>query len=101
QKVFLLFSDPVIMDIPSTSSGHVSKCSRKQTVQFGDENFERRVTEWYLESDDELEENEEIDDSDIDPDYVLSDDEQQATQEEVEISEGSESDTEDNLLNAE
>lgn len=90
------------MDIPSTSSGISSKRSPKEAVRLGSKDFEKRVMEWYLESDDELDDNMESEDSDTDPDYVLSDEEQQATQDEVEISEESDnSETEDELLQGE
>ncbi|KAK9737167.1 Transposase IS4 [Popillia japonica] len=55
--------------------------------------------QWYVESKDEVDDDEEIDDLDRDPDYVLSDEEQTTQERNVENDNGSmSSDSEDDLL---
>ncbi|KAK9737168.1 Transposase IS4 [Popillia japonica] len=91
--------DSCLYSQANTVVGNGSKRPRKETVRFRDKNFEEKLMQWYVESKDEVDDDEEIDDLDRDPDYVLSDEEQTTQERNVENDNGSmSSDSEDDLL---
>ncbi|CAH1099680.1 unnamed protein product [Psylliodes chrysocephalus] len=58
------------MDIPSTSKGNPAKAYRNKRVRADDKDFEEKVMKWYMERDSEFED---VDDSNSDPDYIMTD----------------------------